>query len=122
MGMPISDFTQLEVWQEAREVVRGTYAEARRLPREEEFGLASQMRRAAVSIPTNIAEGFGSAGPKQRLRYYRLAMASIHELRCLFIICADLKLEGGWEGLGKRLEVLSRRLGRLCSVIQQSLG
>lgn len=103
-------------------MVRGTWQEARRLPREEEFGLAFQMRRAAVSIRTNIAEGFGSAGPKQRLRYPRLAMASIHELRCLFLICSDLKLEGAWEDLGQRLEVLSRRLGRHRSVIQQSPG
>lgn len=119
--MSIQDVTQLEVWQEARALVTIVYKEVRKLPKDEEYAMSPQVRRAAVSIPANIAEGFGSFGPKARLRYYRMAQASIQELRCLAFVCEDLGMPGSWKDVRGRVEALARRLGRLCGVIQQSI-
>ena len=70
----------LKAWQQSIELVEHIYAETRAFPKEELFGLAAQMRRAAVSVPANIAEGSARSGSRELLRYLSIATASLSEL------------------------------------------
>jgi four helix bundle protein len=70
----------LKAWQQAIELVEHIYAETREFPKEELFGLTSQMRRAAVSVPANIAEGAARSGTKELVRFLSIAEASLSEL------------------------------------------
>jgi four helix bundle protein len=83
-------FRDLEVWQKSHAAVLEVYKLTRRLPKEELFGLVSQMRRAAVSVPANIAEAFKRRGKPDKARQLNIAQGSLEELRYFFILCADL--------------------------------
>lgn len=76
----IRDYRDLTVWQEAMDIAESVYLITRGFPREELFGMTSQMRRAAASIPANIAEGFGRAQPKAFVQFLRIAQGSLKEL------------------------------------------
>jgi len=76
----IRDYRDLIVWKEAMDIAEQVYSLTRAFPREEAFGLTAQMRRAAVSIPSNIAEGFGRAQRKSFIQYLRIAQGSLKEL------------------------------------------
>lgn len=75
-----SQYKNLEVWKEAMDLVVGVYEVACQLPPEEKYGLADQMRRAAVSIPSNIAEGQRRATTKETLHFCSIALGSAAEL------------------------------------------
>ncbi|HOY64691.1 MAG TPA: four helix bundle protein [bacterium] len=86
----ISNFTDLVVWQKAHSLVLNIYKTTGAFPAEERYGLVSQMRRAAVSVPANIAEGFKKRGLKDKANYYNIAQASLEELRYYLILAKDL--------------------------------
>ncbi|MDF1504565.1 four helix bundle protein [Roseisolibacter sp. H3M3-2] len=88
--MRTRDFQDLVVWQRAMTLTREVYELARRLPVEERFALASQMRRAAVSVPANIAEGHASAYGRTFVRHLSIAHASLMELECHLSIAIDV--------------------------------
>jgi len=70
----------LKAWQLGIDLVEQVYASTRTFPKEELFGLTAQMRRAAISVPANIAEGFARSGTKELLRFMGIAAASLSEL------------------------------------------
>ena len=76
----MKDFKELKVWQKAHALTLAMYKETRRFPRDEQYGLTSQMRRSAASIPANIAEGCGRDGDAELARFLRIAMGSTSEL------------------------------------------
>jgi four helix bundle protein len=80
----------LDAWKIARELVKSIYLLTRAFPREEIFGLTAQMRRAAVSIPSNIAEGAARAGDKEFAHFLNIARGSVSELETQLIIASDL--------------------------------
>ncbi|MBR6377445.1 MAG: four helix bundle protein [Oscillospiraceae bacterium] len=84
------DYKDLAVWQRARELVQELYRLTEGLPREELFGLSAQIRRAAVSIPTNIAEGYGRQSLIDYIRFLKVARGSCYELETQLILCSDL--------------------------------
>ena len=86
----ISHFRQLNVWQKAHELVLLVYRVTADYPPDERFGLVSQMRRAAVSIPANIAEGFKRRGIQDKIRFYSISEGSLEELKYYFILSSDL--------------------------------
>ncbi|HEY4487149.1 MAG TPA: four helix bundle protein [Candidatus Paceibacterota bacterium] len=86
----IKDFTDLLAWQEGHKLVLLIYKLTKVFPREEAFGLVSQMRRAAVSITSNIAEGFGRHGYKEKVQFYYLAHGSLIELKNQIFIARDV--------------------------------
>jgi len=88
--MAAQTFRDLVVWQKSHALVLEVYKLTRRLPKEELFGLVSQMRRAAVSIPANIAEGFKRRGKPDKARHMNIAQGSLEELQYFFVLCADL--------------------------------
>ncbi len=83
-------FTDLIVWQESHKLVLMIYTATKKLPREEIFGLTSQMRRSAVSITSNIAEGFARRSNKEKLQFYAISRGSLVELESQRLICRDI--------------------------------
>ena len=86
----IKDFKDLIVWQESHKLVLAIYKITKSFPKEEIFGLTSQIRRAAVSITSNIAEGFGRQGYKEKVQFYYLAQGSLTELKNQLLIAKDI--------------------------------
>ncbi|MBU0607461.1 MAG: four helix bundle protein [Armatimonadetes bacterium] len=86
----MTDYHDLDAWKVARKLVKDVYVATRALPEDERFGLVSQMRRAAVSIPSNIAEGYGRGTRQEYIRYLRLARGSAAELETQVMLCDDL--------------------------------
>jgi four helix bundle protein len=79
--MTIRRFDELDVWKEPHALVLEVYRLTRGFPPEERFGLVSQMRRAAVSVPANIAEGFRRRGHGDKVYFYNVGQSSLEELR-----------------------------------------
>ena len=77
----VGDFTELRTWQAARKLRLEVYRLTRDFPKEEQFGLASQMRRAAVSATANLAEGYGRFSYQENIQFSRQSRASVYELR-----------------------------------------
>jgi four helix bundle protein len=87
----MKDFRQLTVWQKSHQLTLILYAQTASFPREELYGLRSQIRRAAASIPANIAEGCGADGDLELGRYCGIARASASELEYHVLLARDLK-------------------------------
>lgn len=106
---PAKSFQDLIVWQKAHEFVLGVYKLSRNFPREEVYGLTSQFRRAAVSIPANIAEGFKKKGRQDKARFLNIAHGSLEECRYYLILARDLGY-GDTQQLTQQIEEVSRLL------------
>ena len=86
----IRDYKDLRAWQLARRLVKQVYEVTRAFPREERFGLAQQIRRAAVSAPSNIAEGYGRGSLKDYIRFLQTARGSLYEIETQLLLAQDL--------------------------------
>ena len=113
-------FRGLLVWRQSMEVVKACYFLTKRLPPEERYGLASQIRRAAVSIPANIAEGSGRATRRDFCNFLRIAQGSLRELETYLVLVEELNLISPMEvvPLLKRLDSIARLLNRLIQSLQ----
>ena len=89
------DFRQLKVWRKAHELTLATYRATRSFPKEELYGLTSQIRRACASIPANVAEGCGRTGGAEFARFLNIAMGSASELEYHLLLSNDLGLLDG---------------------------
>ncbi|MBI3956853.1 MAG: four helix bundle protein [Candidatus Kerfeldbacteria bacterium] len=88
--MPVEKFIDLEVWKEAHRLVLTIYRVTKSFPSEEKFGLVSQMRRCAVSITSNIAEGFSRYSSGHKSQLYTVALGSLTELTNQIYIARDV--------------------------------
>lgn len=86
----ITSFTDLNAWREGHRLVLAIYKETTKFPREERFSLVDQLRRASVSITSNIAEGFSRFGRNEKKLFYRMALGSLTELQNQLLIARDL--------------------------------
>lgn len=86
------EFEKLEVWQLGVELVKETYSLIRDFPDDEKYGLSSQLKRASVSIPANIAEGYGRYHYMEKVKFYLNARGSLFELRSHLLIAKELNL------------------------------
>ena len=86
--MPYRDFTEMPVWKLAMEIVNDIYSLTEKLPRREDYALCSQLRRAAVSISGNIAEGFGRGHNKDKVNFYYFSRGSAFEVRS-HLLCGN---------------------------------
>jgi four helix bundle protein len=112
-------YRDLRVWQHAMELVIKVYDETKNFPRGEMYGLTSQMRRAAVSIPSNIAEGKGRSTDRDRNVFFCHARGSLLELETQILIAQRLKfLEASRAG---ELTNLSAEVGRMLNALIQSM-
>ncbi len=89
--MIVSHYRELLVWREARRLTTEIYRGTQAFPRIEMFGLTQQMRRAAISIVSNIAEGHGRRSPKETLHFLSIARGSLQELETQTLIATDLE-------------------------------
>ena len=116
--MPIERFEQLEVWQAAHRLVLDVYKTTAGLPRDQRFGLISQMQRAGVSVPANIAEGFKRLGRADKVRFYNIAQGSLEEVRYYFILCRDLGYTINFESLSAQADHVGRMLTGLINAVR----
>jgi four helix bundle protein len=86
----IASYRDLDVWQQARVLVKIIYQLTRSFPKDEQFGLISQLRRAVVSVPSNIAEGCGRNHFKDSTRFFFMARGSLYEVETQLIVSSDL--------------------------------
>jgi four helix bundle protein len=84
------DFRELKVWEKAHHLVLAVYKASATFPKEELFGLTSQIRRSSASVPTNIAEGCGRSGDPEFARFLQIAMGSASELEYQLLLAHDL--------------------------------
>jgi four helix bundle protein len=102
-------FQDLIVWQKAHKFVLAIYTVTKKFPLDERFGLTSQIRRASVSIPANIAEGFSKRTKADKARFYNIAKSSMEEVRYYLILSRDLGYTEN-SNLFTQLEEISRLL------------
>ena len=116
ISKPARTFQDLVVWQKAHQFVLGVYALTAVFPKQETYGLSLQMRRAAVSVPANIAEGFRRRGKAEKARFMNIAEGSVEECRYFLILVRDLGY-GDTERLASLLEEVSRLLNAYTAAI-----
>src|SRR5579871_809388 len=101
--MPSRSFEDVELWKKAHQWVLSVYRLTEAFPKHELFALTSQLRKAAVSVPANFAEGFKKRTGTEKVRYYNIAQGSIEECRYYLILARDLGY-GDTRELAERLE------------------
>ncbi len=115
----VKSYRDLDVWKQAMDLVEASYRVSERFPRSEEFGLRAQLRRSAISIPSNIAEGNGRSTTGDYLRHVSIAHGSLMEFETQLLIAGRLKyldpqsladLLAQADGIGRMLTSLARRL------------
>lgn len=107
--MPAKTFKDLVVWQRAHQFVLRAYTLTKTFPKDETYGLTSQLRRAAISIPANIAEGFKKRGELDKRRFLNISQGSVEESRYYLILARDLGY-GDTKELMEVLEEVSKLL------------
>ena len=120
----VNDFRDLRVWQAGMDLVEQIYLMSRSFPKHEQYGLASQMQRAAVSIPSNIAEGHARGYTKEYLRHVAIAQGSLAELQTQIEIASRLTY-GEQHQFGQMSEqalALSRQLRALRLALEHKLN
>jgi four helix bundle protein len=110
MQEKIRTFRDLRVWQKGIELVKEIYKLTNGLPKDELYGLTSQMRRAAVSVPSNIAEGFRRRSVKEHKHFLNIVLGSCAELETLLAIAEELKYIDSKQGIDVR-EVINHICG-----------
>lgn len=115
--MTVKHYRELLVWQKSMLVVEETYRLVKLLPKEEQYSLSDQMRRAAVSIPSNIAEGQARSSTKEFIHFLWIAKGSVAELETQFMICVRLKymMKSQIETVMNLLDEVGRMLNALVS-------
>jgi four helix bundle protein len=113
--LPLQSARDLKIWQKAITLVEACYKLSATLPREERFGLTSQIRRAATSVPANIAEGFGRWNSRDFARFLAISSGSLRELETHLVIVQRLRFvpADSVETLLRATEELSRMLYRM---------
>ncbi len=108
-------FEKLQVWHDARHLVQVVYKITEQLPSSEKYGLSSQMRRASISVLSNIAEGSARTSPKDQAHFFQISYSSLIELLNQTIICRDLSFITEVDPIKLRIEIekISNKLNAL---------
>ena len=110
---------ELKAWQEAMELVKEIYRVTRDFPKEEIYGLVSQMRRAAVSIPSNIGEGAARGGDREFIQFLIIARGSLSELETQLLISKDLGYMRDVPDIQERIDRLFALIGGLLRSLRE---
>ena len=116
----VKSYRDLLVWQRAMELVEVVYEVTAKLPARESFGLTSQLQRAAVSVPSNIAEGHARESTREYLRFLRTSRGSLAELETQLLLCERLKLLSA-DDIAQSISI-SDELGKMIRGVQRSLS
>jgi len=121
-GEPIESYRDLKVWQEGMQLVENCYRLTGQLPKEELFGLTSQIRRAATSVPANIAEGYGRQNKGEYMQFLRIGQGSLKELEThlLLTVRVGLLRASIVEAVLKDCDRLGKMLHGLIGFLQRS--
>jgi four helix bundle protein len=122
LGEPtINSYRDLRVWQDAMALAEASYVLTRGFPREEMFALTAQIRRAAASVPANIAEGHGRENTRSFIQYLRISQGSLKELgtHLLLAVRVEIAASPQVEGLMGRCEVVGKMLRSLIRSLQR---
>lgn len=116
----MKDFRQLKVWEKSHQLALAIYKATKEFPKEELYGLTSQIRRASMSIPTNIAEGCGRNTDVDFARFLQMAMGSASETEYQLILAHDLDFlpKNTYEKLHNEVEEVKRMLASLLKTIR----
>ena len=116
----MKDFKDLKVWERSHHLTLSVYKATAAFPREELYGLTSQIRRASASIPTNIAEGCGRNSDNELARFLEIAMGSASELEYLLLLSNDLNLldNTDYDGLATAVIEVKKMLASLIRKIR----
>jgi len=118
------NYRDLVVWQKSMVLVTKVYSITRLLPKEELYGLVSQIRRSAVSIPSNIAEGYGRYSTNDYIRFLQIAIGSLYELQTQLEICLNLGYlsKDTFEKIYEQSREIERMLSSLIKKVGNCLG
>jgi four helix bundle protein len=108
----MGNYRQLSVWKRAHSFVLGVYRSTGTFPDRERYGLTAQLRRAAVSVVSNIAEGSGRQGDREQMRFLKIARGSVCEIDCQLLLSRDLGYldAAAWKVLDDDCQEISRML------------
>jgi four helix bundle protein len=122
--MTSSRFRELKVWQRGMEIAEGVYRVSLGFPKTETYGLTSQIRRAAVSVPSNIAEGHARTSTREYLRYVAIAQGSLAELETQLELAARLNYIGTEQlrPLEEQCVILGKQLNQLHDALAKAPG
>ena len=114
----------LRVWQQSIEMVTSIYKMTKAFPKDEIFGLVSQMRRAAVSVPSNIAEGYARGTDKEKLHFLRISSGSMSEIETQLMLSLKLGYIGQetYSELSEQITSVWKQLNALISSIKKRLS
>ena len=115
----VSSYRDLTVWQQAMKLAETIYALTADLPRDQTYGLSAQMQRAAISVPSNIAEGHARESTKEYLHFVSISLGSIAELETQLILCERLKFSSAEQI--KRVLGLADEVGKMLRGVQRGL-
>lgn len=113
---------ELNVWKESMKLVKDVYLSLKDFPSEEQYGLCSQMRRSAVSIPSNIAEGSGRDNNKENIRFCYIAQGSLSELETQLLISVDLEYIKPDHALFKQVTTVQKLLSGYIRHLQSKVN
>lgn len=116
--MSISTYKELKIWQKAMVLVSDVYTLTQTFPKEEKFGLINQMRRSSVSIPSNIAEGWGRS-TKSFVQFLRVSRGSLFELETQILISKQLDYTNNSEEIEKLIIEISKMLNSLIRKLEE---
>ena len=121
--MAVQNYRELEVWQLAMDLAEQCYQTTRKFPKEELFWMTSQIRRAAASIPANLAEGQGRQHTKEFLNFLSTARGSLMELETHLMLCQRVRLlaQSELDNLLKLTDRISRMMSGLRTSLQKRL-
>jgi len=116
----MKDFRQLKVWERSHQLALANYKATKEFPKEELYGLTSQIRRSSMSIPTNIAEGCGRNTDADFARFLQIAMGSASETEYQLILARDLEFlpKDAYEKLHNDVEEVKRMLASLLKTLR----
>ena len=123
MSYKISSYKDLIVWQKSIELVTTIYSLTKNFPSEEKFGIVNQLNRAVVSIPSNIAEGWGRESSKNYLQFLRISRGSLMEVETLILISKNLNYinEENFKTISDKIEEVGKILQGLIKSMQQRI-
>jgi four helix bundle protein len=119
----MKNYKELDVWQQSMNLAETIYRQTAALPAEERYGLTSQIRRAAVSIPANIAEGWGRETTRDYIHFLTIARGSLMELETHLLLCSRLNLlpQPEIQQRQQEIERIGKMLNRLISALKAKI-
>ena len=124
MGNTIRSYKDLIVWQKAVLLVTDIYSTTKQFPADERYGIVSQLNRAAVSVPANIAEGWGRKSSKNYLQFLRTSRGSLMEIETLLVISKNLNFlsSANYVQLSEKVEEVGKILHGLIKSINEKIS